>query len=888
MNSQHSVPLPVGTTGTAAPLLVLFYGISGFTSLAFEVLWARMLSVQFGVSIFGVVVTVTAFMLGLGIGSLLGNLWARSTRRALHGYALLEGAVALYALALPWVLGHVDAWLNATAPGAGLAWWYACQVSALLGLLLVPALAMGAAFPLMLRAGCGAGVSLGNLYGINACGGALGALFTLWLMPLQGWSGAVWTVAFVALFVSLAAFWLAVSRPFPECAAGAVSTGGMKPQRLTLLAYAGVGASAIMLEIGWTRLYGMIMLRTEYVMAIILAVYLVGIGAGSLLAQRLRAAAWYSVFACLSAVCGIATIWALPHVSAWQEQSGFASLNSALLIQGGFLAMLTLPATLVLGAWLPLLTRRLGDHLQYGVWLYGINSTGAALGAMLAGFVLIPLVGTPATVVLASLLLFIFGMAWVRSRKVWVVLPFLVLLAWPVAQMSPVTELLPRAQAGSRDLYRYEDALAITHVVEQANGQRLLLTDLQRMDASTDPTAVELQKNQARLPLMFHAGTRSVLFLGLGTGITASGSLPYTIRQRTAVELSQGAIVASRKWFARANGDVMQHLHVVRNDSRRYLKTTDRHYDVIIGDVFHPDLVGRSALLSLEHFQLVRDRLAEQGVFVQWLALNQFDLQDLQVVMRTFQRVFPDNALFVDGFRMALLGRTDNRESLAKIQSRVTAALDGTKRDLATGGEGRWTWLGRYWGTIEVADGIVQSEWSPAIEYSLPRARYRGDMDLAALMNWLLRQRPAPEQAAGDIGLDRSAYDEFERAYMATGLAMRSWLETLQNRDGNAGKLLRFAYQANPRDRWVGMMLADRMLASIDQAQHMGMSRRQALLAILRVRPDHAETLRALWKLEEREGNTDQARLYWQRLRKIDPYDLDSRRAQYEMKQVAW
>ena len=99
--------------------------------------------------------------------------------------------------------------------------------------------------------------------------------------------------------------------------------------------------------------------------------------------------------------------------------------------------------------------------------------------------------------------------------------------------------------AGSRDLYRYEDAIAITQVIEQNDGQRVLLTDLRRWDASTEPTAVFVQANQARLPLLLHAGPRTVLFLGIGTGISLAGSLPFPDLERSAVELSQGSIEAA-------------------------------------------------------------------------------------------------------------------------------------------------------------------------------------------------------------------------------------------------------------------------------------------------------------------------------------------------------
>ena len=220
----------------------------------------------------------------------------------------------------------------------------------------------------------------------------------------------------------------------------------------------------------------------------------------------------------------------------------------------------------------------------------------------------------------------------------------------------------------------------------------------------------------------------------------------------------------------------------------------------------------------------------------------------------------------------------NDAKTLAHDQFRALSALDDSRQRQATGDEGRWTWLGRYWGKITLADGPVQSEWQPAIEFSLPRARYSGDLNLTSVMTWLLRQRPAPEQAAAEVGISTGDSETFERAYIATGLSMRSWLAMLNNHSAEADRLLRFAFQANPRDRWVGLMLADRMLASVDQALPAGMTRRQALRAILQVRPDHTETLRALWKLEAEKGNRDLAQQFRQRLRKIAPYDQDSAR----------
>lgn len=862
----------------ARRLLPILYACSGATSLAFEVLWARMLSLQFGVSIFGVVVTIAAFMAGLGLGSLLAARWLRNRPRPLLIFSIIEGGIAVYALILPWLLGYAEGVLATVAPGVSLSVWFLLQGGALLFLILLPAIAMGAGFPLILAAmGSDDEHALGLLYGFNACGAAVGALLPLWLLPAFGWTTAVGWIASLGLAVAAAAALLArIGDRSAVAVTFSTSVSNRHPGQpplASLLAYGAVGAAAILLEVGWTRLYGMVLLRTEYVMAVILAVYLLGVGLGSLLARRMKSAHWLSVLPPLAAVTGLASLYALPSISSWSQRQAFSTLASALGVEGAVLAVVTLPATVVLGAWLPLLSRRYGGSV-HGPLLYGINSLGAAFGALLAGLLLVPLIGTPATIVAGSVLLLLAGMVW-ASRATWFALPVILGFAWPVAVFPPVARLMP-GQEASRDLYRYEDAMAITHVVEQADGQRLLLSDLQRMDASSEQAAVELQKNQARLPLLLHPDPRSVLFLGLGTGISVAGSLGYPALDRIAVELSTGAIEAARTWFRPVNGSVVDRTTILRDDARRYLSVSEVRYDVIIGDVFHPDLAGRSALLSLQQFERARARLAPGGVFVQWLALNQFDLESLHTVLRSFAQAFPDAAMFMDGFRVAMVGglaEADARERLRAVHERLSAGT-AEQADEQTGGEGLWTWLGRYCGRIAIADGPVQDEWRPRIEFRLPHARYGGGLEFDAVLTWLLRQRPPLAAALDELGVAAADEQRFGPAYESSALALRAWLANINGDIAGAQRLIRAAFEMNPRDRWVGFALADNVLANLDDIPPS--ERRQVLEALLRARPDHADTLRALWRMEPDAGRAAE---YLARLAVIDPLDREVRLA---------
>lgn len=869
--------------GLPPRLLLLLYACSGVTSLAFEVLWARMLTLQFGASTFGVVITVAAFMAGLGIGSLAGLYGLVRVAHPLRLFALLEAGIAGFALLLPMLLQSLETSVNAAAPGIGVGAWHLLQGAVSLGCLMLPATAMGAGFPLVLRAATGAGISLARVYGVNTCGAAIGALVPLALLPLWGWSTAVVLVATLGVLVAAAAWWLAgrVTAPpasvpdsLPDTLQGARPTFAHLP---TWIAYGGIGAAALMLEVGWTRLFGMVLLRTEYVLAVILAVYLIGVGAGSLLAHALRGARWLAILPPLAAASGLFSLAALPWLSRWAEVADYGSLTAALSWQGGVLALLTFPLTLALGAWLPLLARRL-DGEAHGAWLYGVNSIGAALGAVLGGFVLVPWIGTPATVAFASLALYAFGMVWVERRSLWLMAIPLAAAAIPLAAFPPVASLLPHAHAGGRDLYRYEDATALTHVIERRDGQRVLLSDLQRMDAATDPAAVALQMNQARLPLLLHPMPRSVLFLGLGTGISVAGSAPYPDLQRTAVELSRGAILAERQWFAPLTAPVLAQTRVVHDDVRRFLRVDDARYDVIIGDVFHPDLVGRSALLSVQQFQRARERLADGGLFVQWLALNQFDLGALQTVLRSFREVYPRAVLFLDGFRLAMVGPKNELEGAKDLLARL-AALPHAARAARTGGEGVWSWIGRYWGPIDVPRGATQQEWWPRIEYSLPRVRYRSETALLPLMQWLDAHRASEDEVAQTFAVPAAQRETLERAYVAAEFGLGSWLADLAGHEAEAARLIRYAYEANPSDRWISLGLADRMMATIERASAAGLDRRRALLAILKVRPDHPEALRALWHLEQTAGDADSADTYRRRLKAVSPLDREVRAA---------
>ncbi|MDQ6964615.1 MAG: fused MFS/spermidine synthase, partial [Mariprofundales bacterium] len=429
----------------------------------------------------------------------------------------------------------------------------------------------------------------------------------------------------------------------------------------------------------------------------------------------------------------------------------------------------------------------------------------------------------------------------------------------------PAANQLTSAAADTVDLALFEDAVNVTHVVQRPDGERLLLADLQRMDAATDPTSVAVQKNQARLPMMLYPDAKRLLFLGLGTGITAAGSLPWQgVVERTAVELSPGAIAAAKRWFAPVNGDIDRYLNTVHDDVRRFLRRDGGSYDVIVGDLFHPDMAGRGALLSVEQFERVRYRLAPHGLFVQWLALNQFDIANLAVVFATFHSVFPTGVLFVDGYRLALVARPG---TALRIADDIPAGGDG--------GEGVMSWRARLWGGVPATGAPIQSEWWPVIEYALPKVRYRDattmeQSGMERCWQWLLQFRISNAAAADLLHLGKGEQRQFVWARRAALLNVQSWMADLRGDLREANRFVRGAYRYNPRNRWASFAVADRLMASIEMGRlPAGVDRMAALKELLTIRPDHEQALRMMISLTANDAGTQ--RVWRKRLQQIAP-----------------
>jgi hypothetical protein len=395
------------TAGLCAAFL-----LTGAAALLFETLWFRLAGLALGNSIWASAAVLASFMAGLALGNGLAARFGERVTRPLRLYAVLEIGVAVTGLAL--VLGFpliaerlaplLAAWAGAEAVLHG------ARMLVAFGLMLLPATAMGTTLPLLARAlvrhDARFGVALGRLYGWNTLGGVAGAVMGEGVLISQ--LGLSWA-AVVAAGLNLAAAAVALgldvgwgpstSQQAPTPPSTPPGVRRLRRPRLLAAAFLG-GAILLGLEIVWFRFLQLFVFGTQTVFALMLATVLAGIGLGGLLAavclRRWPGADHFVGLIALSG--GIATIVTYAGFDPAVLPGGALGDRSLTLVLS---AWLMLPTSLVSGVMFTLLGQALrremrGDAEATG-WLTLANTVGAALGAPVAGLLLLPGLGVERT-----------------------------------------------------------------------------------------------------------------------------------------------------------------------------------------------------------------------------------------------------------------------------------------------------------------------------------------------------------------------------------------------------------------------------------------------------------------------------------------------------------
>ena len=686
------------------PWLLLLLAGSGCAALIYEIVWFQLLQLVIGASAVSLGLLLAAYMGGLCLGSAGLARFVSMSLHPLRVYAYLELGIGAFGIAALFGVPLVSRLYVAGATAGLLGLVLRGLVAALC--LLPPTVLMGGSLPAITRwvETTPKGVSsMGLLYSANIAGAVFGCLLAgFYLLRVHDMAVATYAAAAVNLAMALLALALAARHKYQAAARlGPVqpSAARVRGAGFVYAAIAVSGLTALGAEIVWTRLLSLILGATVYTFSIILAVFLIGLWAGSSLgswfAGRVADARW-ALAACQIALAAaiawtaFSLAYSLPFwpVDPWLSTSPLFNFD----LDVTRCLRTILPATLLWGASFPLAlaaaARRGEDPAQLTGEVYAANTAGSIAGALVFSLVLIPNAGTQlsqqlliglsavggilavAPVVLESRVARRYGTAFAAGLVAAVALALTVgAVPWQaIAYGRRVTPVLAGVDlaAEAKPLFVAEGINSSVAITERA-GQRFFYVS-GKPEASTGLLDMRLQRMMGHLPALFHTAPHAVLVVGFGAGVTAGSFVPYPEVQSIAIcELEPMIPPASDEYFGKENNHVLRdgRTRIVYDDARHYILTTPDKFDIITTDPIHPWVKGTSALYSKEYYELVREHLNPGGVVAQWLPLYESDLDTVKTELATFFDVFPNgtvwsNYLDGDGYDLVLIGRPDN------------------------------------------------------------------------------------------------------------------------------------------------------------------------------------------------------------------------------------
>ena len=659
-------PASRATPSLRGVVLALFVA-SGAAGLIYQVVWSRELVLVFGNTTQAVATIVTAFMAGLGFGSLAGGRLADTSARPLRLYGLIELAVAAMAALLPFAFSSLAELYRGVWPSlverpgqlAGVRFGLALAAVAPATFL------MGMTLPLLtrylVRTLDEAGARLGELYAANTVGAMAGTLLAGFvLIELFGLRLTSYIAVALNLVAGIGA--LLLSRrwePGPDAAGGPAARRerparpevprAFRPRRRAVLAATFVsGFVSLALEVLWTRMLAEGTGSSIYIFTTILAIFLLGIALGSFLYRRFSrpegerlgtlglCLAGVGVLAQATVVLGSGMVGHVPFV-----------VRTVVVL---------LPATVLMGYAFPLAGRLATPSAEaaggsVGL-LYAANTGGSILGSFSAAFILAGTLGTNGSILLLGALNLLAGAALFAAdpvgraragaaspgRLVAACMAGLAVLGLVASSLDlPVTRTRTQNELLRTGLpvTHAEDELATVDTVGgPPRGRRLLVGGVGMTSLTVDT------KLMAYLSKVLRPEASDFLVIAFGMGGTYRSGLQLGMRT-DAVELSPTVPSRMPVYFPDAER-FLNHPEgrVIISDGRNYVRLSRETYDLVAVDPAPPiESAGSVVLYTREFLTEGKARLRPGGVFMLWIPYA-LPLEDFKEHVRTFAGVF--------------------------------------------------------------------------------------------------------------------------------------------------------------------------------------------------------------------------------------------------------
>lgn len=679
-------------------LVVLLFLVSGSTGLLYEVAFGKLLGYVFGATAYAISTVLASFMGGLALGAHVGGKHASKFDKPLAAYGVLEIIVGLVCAVSPVALEaltRVYVSLAQKAPDS-LATITALRATIAVGIVIVPTVAMGATLPLLSRVVAGENDTgserrLSILYAINTAGGAVGALASAYaILPAFGVRGTIWAAAIANIIIGTTALIIGSrsaksssnSYEVKPSADAIVAPTNAPDRESAMLTFAfASGFVVFAAEVVETHLLALLIGNSAYAFGLMLAVFLVCLSIGAARSHAFAArhgdrAMTVGLGAAAISLAITMPLWAeLPRLFLFAGKHVFSWGGREIVRAIAALIILSVP-TVFLGTTFPLLLGRVAarrDVASRVGRLTVANTVGTIFGSILTGYFVLPRLGSQGSLVAVTVLL---ALAAVASHRTFVDKP----ITEPRAFALPVLATLIVIVAPTWNISRMTNGAnvyftagpppdAIEKVWEDVHGGVTSVS--RRGDVLTlytngkfqgdNGAEMPAQRRFAHFPSMFVKNEERVLVIGLGTGTTLGTITAYPWKHIEVVEISPSIVEASRTYFSGPARNSLTDPRVVLalEDGRNHLLVSPGRYDLVTMELSSVWFAGASNLYSHEFYELVRARLAKEGIFQQWVQLHHIRRGELAAIVRTLRGVFPHVALFVGGAQGILVAGMD-------------------------------------------------------------------------------------------------------------------------------------------------------------------------------------------------------------------------------------
>jgi len=681
-------------------IMALVYGVfflSGMAALIYEISWSRQIGLLFGHTVQAASTVLASYFAGMGCGYWIGAKLS-SRVRPLVGYAVAEFIIGVWAIAIPWLIQASESATFAPLLTDSNWGWQTFVRSVFSFALLLPAtISMGVTLPLMaefladISAQKQTAGRVTIAYALNTLGALFGTVLTTFLLIMSvGVCGSSYIGVGLSILCGILALRLSSSvgasteleqregsQPLDHV--GTIT----KPTPLVLALAFVSGFGTLALQVLFTRMFALVFHNSTYTFGVVVAVFLAALAGGAATASCLQryvsAQRLAGICTALGSVLTIGAIIVFVQYTQLQYFASGSTFSGYILGAFGLVVASIGPAIFCLGMLLPLVWSMAGVSTSAGKvvgTLTSYNTVGAAVGALSASYFLLVYVGLWQSIILVAAIFLVCAIVLLLNdgdRKLSTVFAILFVLCSIGGLRSPNDAEYGRIKLGEKIIKRFQSPYGWIDVVKlKESSAHKIRQNLHYRFGRTGSNVREFR--QAHIPLFLHPNPRSVLFLGLGTGLTAGGAIPHeNLESIEAVELIP-EVVDAVKMLAEFNYNIVDHpkSKIFVDDARHFLLANQKRYDVIVSDLFVPWESESGYLYTLEHYEVALQRLEEDGLFCQWLPMYQIGAIEFESIANGFAKVFPHTTIW--------WGQQSNRKPVfALVGSRSPIELDADR-----------------------------------------------------------------------------------------------------------------------------------------------------------------------------------------------------------------